>query len=396
MNRLRILLSPLPLVFAACFLNEEDIEATDCPPDDPDCEESIDPIDQGNDPHEPLDTTTQRTWLWTEIEGSTCIDGSPTGIGYYLNEDSDKLLVYLQEGGACFDVGNPLITCDLMLTRANYGSADFDAEIRVQGGVLADGENNPFADWNKVFIPYCSGDVHAGSKAEGFDGNVFTGAGNVARALARIAATTSPARAALVGSSAGAMGTFINYPQVVDALDGIRIDLVADSATPLEDATMQPCLQRLWREQWNLNAALPEGCTECTDQANGGGLVNLLPYLDAAYPDARFGILTATQDATMRLFFGSDETCSSISQLPDNDYADAIASLRSNVVDPLRGGDSPDNWAMHTQEGTDHVFLVDSDEAGYVLPDGIADWLSAMVNDDENWDHRDLEAEPEN
>ena len=48
-------------------------------------------------------------WVWIPVEGTSCRDGSPTGMGVRLQEGADKLVIYLEGGGACFSI----LTCAL-------------------------------------------------------------------------------------------------------------------------------------------------------------------------------------------------------------------------------------------------------------------------------------------
>src|SRR3954468_8550196 len=39
-------------------------------------------------------------WTWIPVAGNKCRDGSDTGIGVRVNPASDKLIIYLEGGGA--------------------------------------------------------------------------------------------------------------------------------------------------------------------------------------------------------------------------------------------------------------------------------------------------------
>lgn len=66
----------------------------------------------------PLDTA-EDTWEWVEVAGATCRDGSPAGFGVRRSTTSDRVVIYLEGGGACFNgescLANP----------AAFGAADF-------------------------------------------------------------------------------------------------------------------------------------------------------------------------------------------------------------------------------------------------------------------------------
>ena len=74
--------------------------------------------------------------------------------------DTNKLVVYFQGGGACWDANNCLYYhtyTEEVLNIADYDTGFmgiFDTELFL----------NPFKDWYFVYIPYCTGDVHWGQK----------------------------------------------------------------------------------------------------------------------------------------------------------------------------------------------------------------------------------------
>jgi hypothetical protein len=113
----------------------------------------------------PIDTAslTPNTWTWIPVAGAICRDGSPTGMGINLGTATDKLMIYLEGGGACFNA----LTCGM--NPASYGKALFDTQFvgasasHNNVGILSRSDAaNAVKDWNFVYVPYCTGDVHAG------------------------------------------------------------------------------------------------------------------------------------------------------------------------------------------------------------------------------------------
>ena len=64
-------------------------------------------------------TAADKTWTWVDFPGAKCRDGSDTGIGVNFNAASDKVMIYMEGGGACYNA----ITCGT--NPAKYGAADF-------------------------------------------------------------------------------------------------------------------------------------------------------------------------------------------------------------------------------------------------------------------------------
>ena len=124
--------------------------------------------------------TTPKQWQYVPVDGSQCMDGSPTGIGVNLGTSGD-LVIYLEGGGACFNDG----TCAHAAHADGWGPSAFDANIAPYNIGLFDriDDLNPFRDATYVFVPYCTGDVHAGSKPDGMGGRTFVGYQNIGHDL---------------------------------------------------------------------------------------------------------------------------------------------------------------------------------------------------------------------
>lgn len=92
-----------------------------------------------------------------------CLDGSPAG--YYVRESpgSKDWVIFLQGGGLCIEA----IDC-LDRAKSNLGSSKgWGATHEDTNNVLnSDPTKNPFANFNAVYVPYCSGDTYMGIKKE--------------------------------------------------------------------------------------------------------------------------------------------------------------------------------------------------------------------------------------
>lgn len=86
-----------------------------------------------------------------------CSRGTPWV--YFVRRGTvNKLLVYYQGGGACWDY----LTCEAIKTfKQTAGPGDNPANS-TDGFADVGNPQNPFRDWNVVFVPYCTGDVHWG------------------------------------------------------------------------------------------------------------------------------------------------------------------------------------------------------------------------------------------
>src|SRR5262245_2593785 len=142
-------------------------------------------------------------WRWIDFPDSTCRDGSKAGLAVNMNSASKNVMIFLMGGGACFD---PL-TC--ATNPANAGGQMTGGS----GGVFArTNAANPVKDWNWIFVPYCTGDVHIGTQDNGTVAGVngqqhFVGRKNMEAFLQRIVPTFPDAtQVVLTGVSAGGFG----------------------------------------------------------------------------------------------------------------------------------------------------------------------------------------------
>ena len=327
----------------------------------------------------PLDT-----WTWVEVPGAVCRDGSPTGFGVRLSSSSDRLVIYLEGGGACFN--NETCTHN----PSTFGEADFAswASGSGSGGIFdGDHEDNPFAGDNVVYVPYCTGDVHAGNQV-GVDvpgllspqDQSFVGYANIGLYLERIVPTFEGAsRVVLSGSSAGGFGALFNYDRVAQAFCPTVVVLLDDSGPPLADETMAPCLQTRWRTLWGLDETLPADCAACSGQPDGGGLVSAVGFLGAKYPEARLGLVSYEQDAVISLFFGYGKNeCLTLDAAPVTltgpEYAAALAALRAEHLEPS----AP--WSSYVMAGSLHTVL--GGDAFYTAVAGdvpLTQWVDALL-----------------
>ena len=144
-----------------------------------------------------------------------CSKGTPWV--YFVKRGTvNKLLVYYQGGGACWDYA----TCAVLpVYKQTAGPSDNPAGVQTGFADLGN-PANPFRDWNAVFVPYCTGDVHWGDAVvqypAPFDPNVTATIHHAGRVNASVAEKwarehfVDPDEVFVTGSSAGAYGALLN------------------------------------------------------------------------------------------------------------------------------------------------------------------------------------------
>lgn len=308
-------------------------------------------------------------WLWYEIAAAICRDRSPAGF-YVRFTASDKLLIYLEGGGACISPGfcsyNPANVNQILSGSGQTGVGALRGAIagRQQPGCYGGGapsgifdfsnDANPFKEWNMVYVPYCTGDVFFGTRTDVMIPGLaapqqFVGYHNMQKFVARIVPTfrESIKRVILSGSSAGGFGAVLNFSMVQDSFgDEIPVDLVDDSGPSFLDQDMPVCMQKRWRDLWGFGDAFPPDCTECF-QPDGGGLVHISDFLLRKHSSAKAALISSMEDEVIRLFYSAgNRDCGAFDQahpvgnflftlgatFPADQYAAGLNALRARYT----------------------------------------------------------------
>ena len=310
-------------------------------------------------------------WTYVPFPDSACGNGTPAGIGVNLTTRSNRVVIYLQGGGACWDG----LTCFLP-TAANinnaYTNTTFQSEIRAMSRGLMfnrDDARNPFRDASFVYVPYCTGDIHGGDNVRTYlfgseERTIYhVGARNMDAFLRRLARTFPSAdRVWLTGASAGGYGAGIHWDRVQRAFPAARVDLLDDSGPPI-----RPPAERFnqMKAAWNLQ--FPDGCTTCADD-----LTTLLDYYATRLPPPhRMGLLSYTQDRTISQYFG----------LTGAQFQDQLSMLMRSAFD------ARPNYRYFVVAGSNHTMVGD---LGTLTGPGGASllrWVTAWATDGADWNN---------
>jgi len=180
-----------------------------------------------------------------------CSDGSEFSF-WVRKANPKKVVLYLQDGGACFSAKTCAPDSDLYQTRVDEGPTG-------EGGIFdfAD-DRNPFADYSAVYVPYCTGDVHVGDATTDYAPGLTVhhkGYVNGTAALDRLAATFPGAtEVVVVGESAGSIAAPLYAGLVSDRLPRARITALADGSGSYPDL---PRLNEIIAA-WGTGNALPD------------------------------------------------------------------------------------------------------------------------------------------
>jgi len=313
------------------------------------------------------------TWTWVDFDDSFCRDGSTAGISVSLNSASDKVMIFMQGGGACFDA----FTCG-----TNPANADAQKGEITTGVFNRANEANPVADWNFVVIPYCTGDVHLGTNEEGMVDDVagvqkFVGRKNIEAYLKRIVPTFRDAsQVLLTGVSAGGFGAAANMEVVQEAFGDIPVTAIDDSGPPMSSEFLATCLQEKWRTTWGFDGSILKDCGEDCPDPNDYSIPYSI-HVANKFPDHMGGLIETTSDAIISGFYGfgtNDCMGSFFTPIPPAtfemgllDYRERIVELDANLGTYYIAGSG------HTQLSMNTFFGI---EVGGVL---LVDWFRDIV-----------------
>jgi len=305
---------------------------------------------------------------WLPVEGSSdtgCAFG--TNFTFFVKRgDPSKLMIELEEGGCCFNS----VTCSL----PDYFPADPPnitlAKLNSRGGI-GDERNplNPVANWSRVFVPYCTGDAHTGNNTPSYGTRHF-GRRNFFSALRwAIANVPSPELVLTGGSSAGAVGTYVLAPWVMDSYPLARHVTIADSYAPL----FGQLGYNDGYQNWELWGAFNSESIPITKEQTypWHELINsfALNMTARAYPQARFATYVSAYDSVESAFY-LVEGCG----LDGCDWPRAMRHA-------LQAVDAP-NYHTFIGPGTLHVAWGGS-QFYTITSDGVklVDWMRELLDD---------------
>lgn len=153
------------------------------------------------------------------LPNAKCNDGTPAVYYIAANASSSSWVVWLQGGGLCHDLED----CKRRAQGSLGSSKDYAPSIDPPRGMLSsDTEENPdLATWNKIYVPYCSGDLWMGMAKQAtnpfpqqdswsayFQGHLILE--EIATLLKVRERDGGVTQAVLTGCSAGGIGTITN------------------------------------------------------------------------------------------------------------------------------------------------------------------------------------------
>lgn len=307
-------------------------------------------------------------WVYHEIAGAACGNGSAWGVATNLRPGATDVVVFLAGGGACWDAESCFALGAAVHIDEDVGEATVVAEAEALEPFLFSRQTGtgPFAEASFVYVPYCTGDLHAGRRVADYDvlGQTrsvhHVGAENLDALLARWDdLLPQPERLWLSGASAGGFGAALNWWRFRQRFpQASAVHVIDDSGPPID---VPAARFADWVGAWDLEQ--PADCADCAD-----GFSRLLPHYAQALPSGdRFAYLGFANDSVIALYYG--------------DGTDVIGTKLSGLRTTLEGDARFGGFFL---EGTDHVVLSNPQRAT-AAGLSAATWVEQFVTAAPEW-----------
>ncbi len=319
--------------------------------------------------------------VWDEVvPGGDCQCADGSEYRFWVREaDPTKVVFFLQGGGACFDP----TSCDF--EDGNYSvTADADDDPSDAEGLFDfDNPDNPFADWSFVFVPYCTGDIHLGTRTNEYSPELVVnhvGSINATTALDEMV-TRFPDAAEIVvaGESAGSAPTPLYAGMAADRYPDARVAVLADGSGAYPDV---PAVNATIGALWGTRDVLPDWPGVEGLAVEELSLPDLFVFAAAQHPDILFARHDYAFDET-QVFFGT---------LAGFGGDDLVELIDGNEVQIEAGGV---DLSSYISPGESHTVLGQNAVYTETL-EGVAliDWIATVASFESPGDVHCIQCEP--
>ena len=267
----------------------------------------------------------------------------------------EELMIFLQGGGACGPT-----SCE----------AVEDPWPIINEGILdPEDANNPAADFDLGYVPYCdgtffTGDQEVDSDGDGSNDRFFRGIQNLSASLDVIASTyPAPTRILLTGNSAGGFGVHYALPLVRKLYPEVPIDLVNDSGVGIQ----QPGSQESQIDYWNSAAFVPDSCSKCI--GDDGNLTDYHKYQLAEDENVRMGFISSTRDAMIVGRSGVDGA----------EFEAQLITAMAELEEAY-----PERFRSLISDTDEHTYIIK--QFGFSIANTtVRQWITAMLSHGDDW-----------
>lgn len=290
--------------------------------------------------------------IFSSEDGPVCFTGNQFSM-FTRDGNSNNLMIFLQGGGFC----SPMV-CAAVETGIPF----------IPFGILNPNDSqNPVANFNVGYVPYCdgsmmSGDTEVDSDGDGVNDRFFKGIQNLSASLDVIYQNYPlPEKIVLAGNSAGGYAVHIALPLVRKLYPETRIYVVNDSGQGIGN----PGGFDMLFDYWNSSAFIPSSCGDCI--GNDGNLTGLHNYQLTQDDNIRMAYISSKQDSVTSASMGGSAF--------EAQLIEAVTELNTA---------HPERFQSLIENGDAHTYIIRSFDrvVGGVT---IKQWLTEMINESAGW-----------
>jgi len=356
--------------------------------------------------------------------GQISCEPGDTEYSFFLKKgDTDKLVIFFDGGGACWNANN-------CINFPTYNpTVNETPDQLAQAGGIADFQNpeNPFKDWSMVFLPYCTGDVHWGSNEEeyvdtfgtlgepgsmatihhrGFDNfqavlhwlNSYYADPEKSKKSKKFKKTKfkkglkDVEQLLVTGSSAGAYGALMAFPYFRESMPKARASLLGDAGSGvLSESFVIEALDSLtsvdtstWHVRQNLPSWIP-GMSNVFSLGANGYPIAIYNLIAGYYPDSHIGQYASAWDLTQIGFLHISQNINDPS-VWNNPTPNVVCEFNLRMRNfSYSVASSSANYRYYIGAGTHHSVLANGDDPNLFYTEASAgdvrflDWLRGMI-----------------
>lgn len=216
------------------------------------------------------------TWEKIEPPGAVCGNDSQYKIWANYSNTSDNLVVVLEPGGACWDYDSCTGKNGIRGAANVDGLPDDHWQLApfISPFLNRSDPTSPSLDWNFVYVPYCTGDVHTGNAVATYDDDTGTnevtfhheGHADMQQVVSWIDQNfTHVPKMLVTGCSAGGVGSLVNYHFLRNGVHAAEKGYLLDDSGPIFPSSgysgpMHAKIRAAW-DLDTLSADMPAGFT---------------------------------------------------------------------------------------------------------------------------------------
>ncbi len=215
-------------------------------------------------------------WIKVEPPGVVCGNNSQYKMWVNFSDKSDNLVVVFEPGGACWDYDSCAGNTGIRGAANPDGLPDNHWELApfISPFLSRFDDTNPSREWNMVYVPYCTGDVHTGNTVATYTGGPddpeiefhHDGHAAVEQVVQWIDAEfTHVPKMLVTGCSAGGVGAMVNYRFLRRGVHAVEQGYLLDDSGPVFPSSgFSGPMHAMIRAAWNLDSLrgdMPPGFT---------------------------------------------------------------------------------------------------------------------------------------